>query len=132
MPVTGGKITVKRGAQAKFYSGAVEAGDVEEGRCDVEVALNLEPDDLAMWRTIVTGSASGGSVAEAPVYGSFELSFAHGSDLLVVEAGRVAFLADLPEADPAGGAAQVELSGICYRVAGTPLTATLTNAQASY
>ena len=28
VPVTGGKITVKRGAQAKFFSGAIEAGDV--------------------------------------------------------------------------------------------------------
>lgn len=131
-PVLKGKITIKRSAVAQFFSGDIEAGDVVEGMCDVDCALTIVPDDLDEWRTIITGTDSGASAATAPVYGSFEITFEHGTSSLEAAAASVGFLCDLPEGDPGGGAAEVELSGVCYRVSTTPITWTLINAQASY
>lgn len=132
--VKGGSIAVKRSAEAQFYSGVIEAGDVHEGACDAEVGLTIVPDDLSEWRTIVTGAADGTSVQPAPVYGSFEIELVSpsGAETLTISASRVGFLADLPEGDPEGGAAEIELSGVCYRDGSTPLTAVLSNTHASY
>lgn len=135
-PVTatlvGGSITIKRSAEAKFYSGDIEAGDVAESFCEVEVGFTVVPDDLDEWRTIVTGAADGTSAANSVTYGSFEMTFVYGTHSLKFAAAEVAFICDLPEADPAGGAAEVELSGQCYLASGTPITVTLTNAHEDY
>lgn len=131
-PITGGSITLKRSAEAKFFSGAILAGDVQEGRLEGECSFKLVPNNLDDWRTIITGSASGTTVKGEPVYGSFEVTFVHGTHSLKLTAPRVAYLCDLPEADAGGGAAELELSGILYRSGDTPLTAVLFNTQASY
>lgn len=131
--VKGGKINIKRSAEPVFYSGAIEAADVFEGSCAVEVALTVLPDDTTLWRNIVTGAVGGASIQTSPLYGSFEVTFAKGSDSLKVAGSSTAFLCDYPEADPAGGAVEAELAGVAYRGAGTtPITVTLINTQASY
>lgn len=135
-PVTatlvGGNITLKRSSEAKFYSGDIEAGDVAESFCEVEIGFTVVPANLQEWRTIVTGSSSGAGAANSVTYGSFEMTFVYGTHSLKFEADQVAFVCDLPEADPAGGAAEVELSGQCYLQSGTPITVTLTNGHADY
>lgn len=131
--VKSGKIAIKRGAEPQMFSGAIEAGDVYEGAAEVSCQFNVIPDDLTLWRTIVTGAAAGTTIGTTPLYGSFEHTFTKGADSLKLASSYVAFLADLPEADPAGGAAEMELSGLCYRGGtATPLTATLINTQVSY
>jgi len=131
--VKAGKITIKRGAEAQYFSGAVEAGDVFEGGCAVEVSLTVLPDDTTLWRNVVTGAVGGTSIQTTPLYGSFEVTFTKGADSLKLAGSATAFLCDLPEADPAGGAAESELAGVAYRGAGaTPITATLINTIASY
>lgn len=132
LPILGGKIAVKRSAEAQYYSGAIEAGDVFEGACSVETALTVMPDDMLLWRNLLTGSTSGTAIGTVPLYGSFEHTFAKGADSLKLAGANTAFLCDMPEADPAGGGAKVELAGIAYRSAGTPITATLINTQATY
>lgn len=132
VPVKAGKLNIKRSIDTRYFSGAIEAQDTWEGLCEVETSLTVVPDDTTWWRTLVTGSAAGAGVQVNPVYGSFELTFVKGADSLKLAGSNVAFMCDLPEADPAGGAAESELSGISYRAAGTPLTATLTNTQATY
>jgi len=131
-PIKGGSITIKRSASPQHYSGSIEAGDCHEGACDIEVGFTITPDNMTTWRTIATGTSNGSALATAPVYGSFAHTFVSGSASLKFEASRVAFLCDVPDANPEGGAAEVELSGICYRSSGKPMTVTLVNAQASY
>ncbi len=131
--VLGGKVVIKRAAEAKLYSGALEAGDVWEGACEVEAMLRVNPADTTLWRTIVTGTSSGAGIAATPTMGSFLVKFMNGTDYLQLAASSVAFLCDLPPAGPAGGAAESELSGLCYRAAtATPITATVYNTQATY
>lgn len=132
VPVKAGSVTVKRAVDARYFSGSIEAADTWEGSCEVEVGLTVVPDDTTWWRTLLTGAAGGSAIQATPVYGSFEVTFVKGADSLKLSGANVAFLADLPEADPDGGAAEMELSGIGYRAGGTPLTAVLINTQAAY
>jgi len=127
-----GSVSIKRAAEPQFYSGDIEAGDVAEGFCTVECSFTVVPADLDEWRTVITGSDSGTGVDGDVVYGSFEMSFENGVDTLTLAADKVAFMCDLPDADPAGGAAKVELAGIAYREGTTPLTAVLVNAHSDY
>jgi len=131
--VLGGKVTIKRAADPKVYSGALEAGDVWEGACEVEAMLKVNPTDTTLWRTLVTGTAAGTAIGSTPTMGSFLIKFMNGTDYLQLAASSVNFLCDLPPAGPAGGAAESELSGLCYRAAtATPITATVYNTQATY
>ena len=131
-PMLGGTITIKRDVEAWFYSGAITAGDNEERACEVEVALTLTPADIGLWKTLITGASGGTSIAATPTYGSFEVTFVNGTASLKLAADRVAFLCDFTEADPAGGSAKVEVSGLAYRNTTTPITVTLINSQATY
>ena len=131
--IQGGTITMKRSNDPQFNSGAIEAASVYSGGLSIECKFKVRPEDVALWRTIVTGTTSGAAAATTPLYGSFEHTFVLGSDSLKISAPRVGFLADKPKANPANGLAEVELSGICYSNAGaTPLTAVLINTQATY
>jgi len=82
---------------------------------------------------VVTGTTSGTAIQTVPLYGSAEQLFAKGADSLKLTSLAVAFLCDLPEADPDGAPVECELAGVAYRAAtATPLTAVLTNTQATY
>jgi hypothetical protein len=131
--VKGGKVTMKRSPEPIYFSGSLEAGDVVEGALDVDVALTILPDDMTIWRKALTGSVSGTSISTTPQYGSFEYTFAKGADSLKLAGSSVAFLCDLPDADPSGKPVEHELAGKAYRgAAATPVTITLINTQATY
>lgn len=131
--VKGGTINIKRSAEAIFYSGALEAADVWEGGCEVNVSLTVVPDDMTVWRNALTGTVAGTTIQTVPLYGSWEHTFVKGADSLKLAGASTTFLTPIPEADPAGGAAEHELAGPAYRGAGTtPITATLINTIATY
>jgi hypothetical protein len=132
LPILGGSVTIKRSAEAQYFSGAIEAGDVFEGACAVDVGLTVMPDDMTLWKNILTGAVGGTSISGVPIYGSYSCGFVNGAASLTLAGANTAFLCDMPEADPAGGGAKMELAGIGYRSAGTPITATLVNTQATY
>lgn len=130
--IKGGSVSIKRGVKQTAYSGTIVPADSDEGACAVEVGFTLRPADLTDWRAILTGTPAGTTVSEVPVYGSFEHTFVSGAASLKLAATKVEYLCDQPGADPAGGAADIELSGRCYRNTTTPITCTLINAQVSY
>lgn len=132
LPILGGSVTIKRSAEAQYFSGAITPGDVFEGACAIDVGLTVMPDDMTLWKNILTGSTSGTSISGTPIYGSYEHTFVSGTSSLKLAGANTAFLCDMPEADPAGGGAKMELAGVGYRAAGTPITATLINGQATY
>ena len=131
--VIAGKVVINRNSASVMYSGAIEAGDVQEGGCDISVSLTVLPTDLTLWRKVVTGSTSGTSLLTKPQYGSVELNFAASPDSLKLAFPNVCFESDMPNADPKGGAEQSELVGTAYRTGATsPVTATLVNTVATY
>lgn len=139
--VTGGSIKISNNLSEQMYSGTITPGDVWVGRQEIEVQLDVVVDDLNHWRTIVTGSTSGTSESGATTYGSASVSFRDPSATtpanreLAITLPNVAFTADFPSADPAGGPVVLSLAGLAVQTSGvsggTPITAVLKNAVAA-
>jgi hypothetical protein len=115
-------------------SGSITPDDVTVGRQEVECSFDVTPDDLNLWRTIVTGTSAATTAGSSVLYGTFSCQFSNGTDTLTIAASRVAFTCDFPDADPAGGTLTLTLAGLAVSDSAgtTPLTVTLVNTQASY
>lgn len=131
--ITGGSVSLTRNLQEIMVSGTITANDVFEGRLDVECSFDVVIDDWSAWRATVTGTSTGTSAAATPLYGTFSCQFTDGTNTFTLAGSRVAFTADLPSADPAGGYVTLSLAGLAMMPAtgGTPLTATLVGGKGS-
>lgn len=131
--ITAGEVTISNNLDPIMLSSSIVPDDVFPGRMEVSCSFDIVPDDLALWRTIVTGSDAGTTVASGPVYGSFSIQFTDGTNTLTLAATKVAFTCDFPDADPAGGAVTLSLAGIAVQPSGgSSITATLVNSVATY
>lgn len=134
--VISGELTIKNNVSPIDPSSAIEADDVFEGVQEHSLKLTIVPDDLSAFRKVVTGAAAGTSAAAVAPTGSVSLTFKenNGTGQLVVTGSKVAFMTAFPDADPKGGAVELELAGMAVMPAGgtAPLVYALTNAQATY
>lgn len=137
-PVTQGSLTLANNCTADPLAGQVTPGDVEEGKLSSSGSVTVKPDDMTLYRKLVTGSSSGTTPTAAMVYGSLEWNFTHSKDSkcsMKITASNIPFTADFPDVDPAGGAAEVEFSfdniGLASR-SDSPVTVVITNQVASY
>lgn len=135
--IIGGEIVVKNNVATIDGSAAITPLDTHEGRQDVEIRLTIVPDDLADFRKVITGASNGTAATPSVPVGSVSLKFVEnngGTGSLEVTGSKVAFMTELPEADPSGGAVEIELAGTAVVADGAdaPLTFVLTNGQASY
>lgn len=135
--VTSGEIGIGNNVEPIILAGSVVPTDVHPGRRELTSNLTIVPTDLSAFREAVTGSTGGTTAAEYPVEGSFSVKFvdpsAPSTTHLTIAGTRVPFLCSLPEADPDGGAAEIELEGIpVLPASGAALSFTLVNGQATY
>lgn len=132
--ITGGEVTIANGLEPVMVSGTITPDEIYPGRVEIGVSLTIVPDDLTDFKKVVTGTGAGTAAAAATTYGSFSLQFVNGTDTLTLAATRVAFTCAFPDADPAGGAAEITLEGIVVlpTAGGNAFTATLVNGQTSY
>lgn len=132
--ITGGSLKIENALEVIVPCYSVTPEHLAEARMSAEVSLKVKPDDLSIWRKIVSGTTGGTTPSAAVLYGSFALSFnGPGGALLEFEGSKVAWTTSMPDADPAGGAAELTLTGrICLPASGSPLTATLTNDVTTY
>lgn len=134
--VVAGELVIRNNVEAVNGSAAIEAADIVEGIQEHTLSLTIVPDDLAAFRKVITGSASGTSVSGSVPYGSVNLVFKEngGTGQLAVTGAKVAFMTAIPEVSTTGGAVQIELAGTAVMPSGgtAPLVYALTNAQASY
>jgi hypothetical protein len=132
--VTGGSISISNHLIPIDLSRALTPDDNWPGLHEITVTLRVIPTDTTMFREIVTGSGAGTTVSNAPIYGSFLTTFVinAGTRELTMTATRMAWTTEYPEADPAGGPAELEMTATVLKPAGTAFTATLKNQTASY
>lgn len=137
-PVTKGSLTLTNNSNTDPLAGTVLPADIAEGKLTVSGSITVKPDDMTLYRKMVTGAANGTALTGAMVYGSFEWNFTHSkesSHKLKVTATHVPFMADWPTIDPNGGAAEVGFTfdsiGITS-ASGTPVTFIVENDTASY
>jgi hypothetical protein len=133
-PVKAGGFAIQNNLTPVQLSTSIVPGDVAIGGQRMETRFTTVPTDLSPWREITTGSTGGTTIAEQPVYGSYETKFIVDANTdLDILATKAAFACALPEADPAGGAAELELVGEPVRPAsGAAFTAVLRNTVTAY
>lgn len=136
--VTKGGFDLSNSLEPKRGAGQVVATRLAEGRLTTKVNCTVILDDWDLVRKVLTGTATGTSVAPNVVYGSAKWSFTHNQDAnctLDVEFSNVPWSCDTPEANPDGNSAEVEFSaddvGIASKT-GTPVTVTVVNKVKSY
>lgn len=137
-PVTQGSLTLSNNCTADPLAGMVTPGDVEEGKLSVSGSVTVKPEDMSLYRKMVTGSDAGTKPSGVMVYGSFEWQFTHSKNRdhkMTVTSARVPFTCDYPSVDPEGGAAELEFSfenvGVDSRD-GSPMTVTFLNDTEKY
>ena len=131
--ITSGEINIANALETIMLSGSISPDDVFPGRHETEVSFDVVVANLDDWRILTTGTNSGSTASAAPIYGSFEVAFTSGTDILKLEAAKCAFTTEFPEANPGGGPVTLSLAGLVVQTAaGAGLTATVTNGVASY
>lgn len=131
-PISAGSVKIANGVAPVLLSASVVPNDVMPAAQIITCTLTLVVPDLGEWRKILTGTSSGTTVSQVAVKGSFAHHFAiDANTTLDLAAANVAFTCDFPDADPKGGATELQLKGSV--LIGSPaITATLVNALASY
>ena len=136
--VISGDLTMTNALDEQIASGSILPAVMQEGDQEFAATLTVIPDDLAQWRKAVTGTGTGTTVSQTPVYGTLSLIFqeaAGGAGTLAVTAARVLWDAAYPTPDTAGAAVQLPWAGIPLHVAASadaPLKFVLTNTVATY
>lgn len=137
-PITKGNLSINNNCEAEPLAGMVTPGDVCEGQCTVSGSITTKPDNLELYRKMVTGAANGSTPTGLVVYGSFEFQFTHSkepSHKLKVGATHVPFNADFPSVDPNGTSAEVDFTFDAIGVtsaSGSPVSFLLENDTPSY
>lgn len=135
--ITGGEFTVNNSNEPIVAAGSVLPVDLAEKDQSYECSLRIVPDDLSIWRDVLSGTTTGTSIAQTTQYGSLSIVFKENrnpsGDTLTVTGSRVLFECDYPSADPEGGHAELSLSGIpLYDGTDAPLKFVLVNGTTSY
>lgn len=137
-PVLKGSLTLANSCETSQLAGQITPGAVDEGKLKSSGSVTVKPDDLTLYKSMITGSATGTTPTGTIVYGSFEWTFKHSKltdHILVIKSGRVPFTCDFPEVNPDGGAAELEFTfddiGVNTR-GGSPVTIEIINAVEAY
>lgn len=136
--VTSFSLTIANNCEAVVGAGKVTPSDVAERKCVVSGSMGVMPDDMTLYRKMVTGSAGGTELTGKVVYGSFSVLLTHTANpdwSLLIEGDRIPFNAGFIEVDPDGSDGVVEFSfdeALISGRGGSPVTVTLVNDVASY
>lgn len=135
--ITGGSVTIANNLSPVEVSRQITPINVWPGVALVTIVLRLIPNDSVLWRAAITGTDAGTTIANAPVFGSFNTKF-------LIQAGpperSMAFTSTkigwtempYPEADPAGGPAEYTFTATVVKpAAGAEFTAVVLNDQAA-
>ena len=134
--VISGELTIKNNLAPVDTAAAIEHADQYEGVQEHELKLTVVPDNLTDFRKVITGASNGTSATSVVPTGSIAITFKenNGTGTLAVTGSKVAFVTSIPDADPKGGPAQIELAGTAVLASGatSPLIYVLTNAVQTY
>lgn len=133
--ITAATVTIATNLQTVPTITRITPEDITPAMIAITLSLTLVPDDITDFRKTLTGSAGGTTIAATPREGAVGLTFVQDVDTdLVLTMPRVNLLSQFPDADPAGGHAEVEVAGKVLVPTGgaEPITATLRNAIDAY
>lgn len=130
--------TIENNASGLSSLGRANPRDIAVGNFSAGVSVTTIPDDITMYKKMVTGSASESHVSSKIVMGSVHAKFLHTDDAnmtIDIEVGNIPFTADFPEVDPEGNEATIQFTSDAALVSAagdSPIVITLVNKVASY
>jgi Phage tail tube protein len=135
--VLSGDVTITNTIDKQIASGSTLPAVTQEGEAEPACTLVVVPDNLREWQQAITGTTSGATASEIPIYGQLSLQFVQamgGAATLAITAARVLWDCAYPNPDTAGAAVQLSWAGLplAATAASTPLVFALTNSVASY
>lgn len=136
--VLSGSLAFANSCKADTVAGRITPGDVCEGMSTASGKIKVKPDDMKLYNSIVTGSATGTKPTGEMVYGSFSWDFTHSKNkqhTLNITAKHVPFTAEYPDVDPDGAAAEMEFSFADIGIESkddSPVTITIVNGTEKY
>lgn len=133
--IKSGTIRINNNLAAVLGSDSTVPKDLYPAMQTCDVSLTVVPDNLTLFRQVITGTGSGTTIQATSEYGTATIKHVlDASNDLTWTFNRLRFLSDLPGGDPAGGAQEVVLEGTAMVPSGggDSWTAVLKNQQASY
>lgn len=131
--ITGGSVEIANHLMPIDLSRSITPDDNWPGLLEITWTLRVIPTDTTAFREIVTGTSAGTTVGNFPVYGSANAQFTIAANRdLTMTCTRISWMCEYPDADPAGGPAELELVGTALKPAAAGFTAVLKNQTASY
>lgn len=130
-PVTAGSIKIENSVDAILSSASGLPSDIAEKDLSVTISLTTMPDDIGLFKLAATGTETGTSLTTEPVFVPVSIDLTGpGTVTLSFDFPALGIMAAMPESDPNGGAAEIQVQGSCYASAGgsDSISAVLTNA----
>jgi len=130
------EIGIANNVEATSTLGNPKPKDQVEQTQNVTVNISGTTDSTALYREVITGSATGTDIATAVVTGSLQLTIKHSANpdySLVVKIPRIPWECEVPAVSTDGGPFELSLStDDALAVAGTAAEFILTNGDAAY
>lgn len=131
--IKSGSVKISNSVEGVFGSASPLPTDVFLAMQRIDFSLTIVPENLQLFRQVVTGTTSGTSVQATPEYGAAVCKFILDANTdLELNAARLKFMTSQPDVNAEGGAAEITLEGsVANTTSGDPFTAILRNTAAA-
>lgn len=136
--IKSGSVKISNSVEAVNGSNSVTPLDVFPGMQKIETSMVVVPTNMNLWRKVVTGAASGTSIAAVPTYGSAKAQWAvpgaASTDRLTFNGLKMRIAIDFPDTKAEGGPMEFTVVGnVAEPCDGSdPFSFVLENSVASY
>lgn len=117
--VEGGSIKITNNIEPVFGSNSLTPADVFPAMQQVDVSLNVVPNNLQDFRKVITGQAAGTTIVPDPFFGTCVVKFlAKDVNTLTFNGNNVRWLTEFPDTNAEGGPVKITLEGSTSQACG--------------
>jgi hypothetical protein len=132
--IESGSIKIANALTPLILPGSLVSSDMLVEAQTITWSLEVLTTNMDDWRTLITGSSGGTSVANTDVFGSGEVKFVDGTNSVTLLGSRIGWKATPLSVDPGNKVARIRLDGqeFLSTAGANTFTATVVNTTASY
>ena len=132
--ISKGSVKISNNVEAVYGSDSVEPADVFPALHTLDLSLTVIPEDLTLFRQVITGTGAGTTAQAVSEYGAAVAQFVLDANTdLNIDVANMRFATEFPEAEGEGGPVEIELEGsVAAPAAGDAYTITLRNDVTAY
>lgn len=130
--VKSGSIKIANGAEAVHGSAQSYPETIALKMVQITGTLTIVVEDLAMFRSVVTGSSSGQTPSAVEFTGDVDLSWIDGTNTLTVDINDASLMTEFPDTAAEGGPVELQVAFKVQAGNAVPCKLTLVNGKSSY